>query len=1415
MANDALSDRVAVTHNPLRPQGYPDSAAQRDEFSLDVVSLGYVPAFNRLTEARERLYAYVSSKSARIKAYLPGLKPEATSSTLSVLENVSCRVAAGKLTGIVGPKSGERKSLLSILSCRCTSGELRGEVVMKGTPFSSHNVNLNYKYNVAFVPHDSFDIPGLTYREMLEFSARLRVRSHGKTDAQWTLQVLDNVRSVIEIMGLTDVQHTKMLGHTPRSGQEISERRRVCIANEIITLPVLIAVEEPFKGLELAYAKEICDRLKLLAARGHAVLCSLDKPAPKVFQLLDNVVVLSEGHSIYSGPVAKIESFFTSRVMGYSRRQDTELVDFVLDIASGTERSDRKRIAEPAEMIQEKFETSSFFDSPSSAGASAQLLKKDRVVGYGYTSTTPWRFLRRSGVVIRRALLVKLRDFEIIKKTIGSSLIVGAAVGYIQYNQGNYGYYTMTITTLPYPQTSNVTALLFFVSIFCFVQQAINVHVVVKKFEQFRIEQAAQCTPALSFVVATFLSEVPFTILGAVVFSSIVYFEASLNVGASNYFFFVEACSMIAIVGTTTALMLTALLHTEFAVRDTYLTFSFLMVLISGFPFQLPGVRDYIAALSQINPMRWVYEALMQWKFGSHYKDGTAYIGFFNFAAFSHEKVFEILLNFVLFSGLLTVLFTLPKPNLLHRKSAPEDASGVSRESMDSNDEEAGAARGGGAKMTKRLSVRGSLRGSETVKPLIFSKHSSVSLKSSLSISMSEQGLAVDGHGPTVLFKGLSYQVKCDKKSSPSGHRAILSNITGQFDWGKLSLIIGSSESGKSSLLRLLSGERGIAGSDISGDILFDNKKINPLVPLWQRCAYVETGDDFHRDLTVREVVQYAMMLRCINRLALSVVNDNVAKTLDILKLTDISGKKTKNLLPGERRRLSIAEEIVHGPSLLLIDEPTHNLGPADESVMMRVFREMVNQDKTVIATMRQPSAVSFGLFDTVLLLSKGRVIFHGSGEDAVNFFVHSPYKFDYSNYSNPADFLIDVSRIAAESTDGDMSVDALENYYLRSDISNKRRKRTNTEIIMSLSGNSGQVASINTSFEDTSGDSPRMSANIDREKQDGATSYYTMAQQAFHSKTVITVCCDYMRSFRNTNISNLSLKLYTLFSRSSMALLGRKKLVLGSLLLHIALACLFGWILGQSSGQVYNLTSFFAVAALLLMISNIQLVRYMFDCHKVFLKENSRELYSTATNWSVSNTGLYTLKALNGLVFALISHNVLGLSSGEGVTSFFLFSIVMTTLAGFALAEAVITLAPTMRDAYTLVPSSTFFHFTFCGLFIKLQSLPDWMSWLPNLSIIRWSLQGEFMNEFYGNVCTISATQTQVCAFPTIVGSSVNYSTWDALLALFSWNNQSKWSCVSIVVANVVAYRLLTLFVSGIWTIKRRRQAVAVETKA
>jgi ABC-type multidrug transport system ATPase subunit len=109
-----------------------------------------------------------------------------------------------------------------------------------------------------------------------------------------------------------------------------------------------------------------------------------------------------------------------------------------------------------------------------------------------------------------------------------------------------------------------------------------------------------------------------------------------------------------------------------------------------------------------------------------------------------------------------------------------------------------------------------------------------------------------------------------------------------RFEWGKLGAIIGADGSGKSSLLSVLGGQYVGTTCMISGQVYYNNNLLseNQLLP-WQRCAYVESLDEHFRDLTVKEILDYAMQLRCLEVGELKSVDINVSRTLDLLQLTE------------------------------------------------------------------------------------------------------------------------------------------------------------------------------------------------------------------------------------------------------------------------------------------------------------------------------------------------------------------------------------------------------------------------------------------------------------------------------------------------------------------------------------------------
>jgi hypothetical protein len=130
----------------------------------------------------------------------------------------------------------------------------------------------------------------------------------------------------------------------------------------------------------------------------------------------------------------------------------------------------------------------------------------------------------------------------------------------------------------------------------------------------------------------------------------------------------------------------------------------------------------------------------------------------------------------------------------------------------------------------------------------------------------------------------------------------------------------------------------------------------------------------------------------------------------------------------------------------------------------------------------------------------------------------------------------------------------------------------------------------------------------------------------------------------------------------------------------------------------------------------------------------------------------------------------------------FYLSITVMMVLASATIGEALICLSPDKdRSFYSSIPAMGFVLFFFSGLMIRSDTLPEWtQSWLPSVSIIRWSMQGMTINRFEGTGY-----------FPTIL----NFSVYDAVMSSLGWGGKSKGYCQDIVLLNMMIFRGLTFF--------------------
>ena len=259
--------------------------------------------------------------------------------------------------------------------------------------------------------------------------------------------------------------------------------------------------------------------------------------------------------------------------------------------------------------------------------------------------------------------------------------------------------------------------------------------------------------------------------------------------------------------------------------------------------------------------------------------DGALYLSNYKYGGFDRSDVFGIMTNFLIGINLITFFFLLPEPLRMKRMIQVQRARTTGdRSSITSNDS---SVDGHDHNTPPRLNERQS----EAVQPIMFMRESTVTgRQSKLSVNMSQMGEENTSRGPTVMMKDVTYRVR--DPTSPVGYKTVLNRISGQFDWGKLNMILGAPQCGKSSLMNILAGNVG-AGTEVGGTITFNGVEPRPEAPVWERCGFVPMQNEHIRDLTVREVVTFAMKLRCYNKLGFAVVEENVKTTIDNLHLAE------------------------------------------------------------------------------------------------------------------------------------------------------------------------------------------------------------------------------------------------------------------------------------------------------------------------------------------------------------------------------------------------------------------------------------------------------------------------------------------------------------------------------------------------
>ncbi|XP_002974167.2 ABC transporter G family member 11 [Selaginella moellendorffii] len=233
--------------------------------------------------------------------------------------------------------------------------------------------------------------------------------------------------------------------------------------------------------------------------------------------------------------------------------------------------------------------------------------------------------------------------------------------------------------------------------------------------------------------------------------------------------------------------------------------------------------------------------------------------------------------------------------------------------------------------------------------------------------------------------------------------QVLLHRLSGYAEPGNITAIMGPSGSGKSTLLDTLAG-RLAKNTTLTGEIFLNGRKKQLSYGV---AAYVTQDDTLIGTLTVRETIAFSANLRLPDRMPASKKRAIVESTIVEMGLqesadTAIGNWHLRGLSGGEKRRVSIALEILTRPRLLFLDEPTSGLDSASAFFVTQTLKNLARDGRTVIASIHQPSSEVFELFDNLCLLSQGKLIYFGNGYGAREFFADAG--FPCPELRNPSD---------------------------------------------------------------------------------------------------------------------------------------------------------------------------------------------------------------------------------------------------------------------------------------------------------------------------------------------------------------------------------------------------------------------------
>eukprot|EP01122_Echinamoeba_exundans_P006337 TRINITY_DN1758_c0_g1_i1.p1 TRINITY_DN1758_c0_g1~~TRINITY_DN1758_c0_g1_i1.p1 ORF type:complete len:838 (-),score=94.63 TRINITY_DN1758_c0_g1_i1:2209-4722(-) len=536
-------------------------------------------------------------------------------------------------------------------------------------------------------------------------------------------------------------------------------------------------------------------------------------------------------------------------------------------------------------------------------------------------------------------------------------------------------------------------------------------------------------------------------------------------------------------------------------------------------------------------------------------------------------------------------------------------------------------------------------------------------------------------------FKNLSYVVQIPTKKgffrTETTSKRLLNGVSGFIAPGQLVAVMGSTGSGKTTLMNVLSGR---VRRGVEGEILVNGKPRPP--DFARRVAYVLQDDIFFSFLTVKQTLEYQAQLRLPASMSTAEKKSRANAMIGSMNLrkatnTIIGGPFKRGVSGGERKRVNIGNQLLAGASTILLDEPTSGLDTSTAYNIVRILKDAANNGYAVACSIHQPSAQMFEMFDMLMFLVDGQLVYFGPPQQVVVYL--ESLGFECPPGYNPIDFVMGL--------------------IIEEEISGKRDIKTRMlDAWESRGGGRFGVSSGEAAAEESD--------------------FLTSAQQMANSSTP-SAPIGWFQQFR------------VLYGRANRTAFSSylQPLPLIQMLLVAVIAGLLFLQTPTRPDTIRNLQgALFFTALFAGGFTPLYNALYNFPAERaVVMREQFEQGYSLSAYYVAKTASELPFEQIYPLLFVSIAYWMIGLRKDFYHFLQFLWIVMASNFvsAGLGLMISAVTYDP--KKATTLATVLILTLLLVAGFYLPVANIRPWLRWLQYVSYIKYTYDALIVNQFAG----------------------------------------------------------------------------------